>query len=440
MSAAAGWRVYTQGAVLRMALLGFSSGLPPLLVAGTLAFRLREAGVELATIGFLSWASIAFAVKWAWAPLVDRLPMPWLSRRLGQRRAWLLAAQIAVAAGLAAMALLDARAQLTVLIACAVLTDFAAATQDIALDAYRIESAALELQSALAAAYQTGYRTAMIWAGAGALWIAARAAGDAAGYQPGAWTVAYLAMAASMAVGLATVLAAPSPSAPASTPPGPAQGLWRWLAGAVVGPFLDFFRRYRWQAALLLALVSCYRLADIVMGTMANPFYHDAGFSKDEVAAVSKVYGVAMSLAGALAGGVLVLRLGVLRVMFGAAALSSASILVFALLATRGHDLPLLVAAISADNFVGGVAGSAFIAFLSGLTNLRYTATQYALLSSLMQLLPKLAAGFSGVAVERLGYPTFFVVSALLGLPALALILLAWRRGTEGPASPRSPP
>jgi PAT family beta-lactamase induction signal transducer AmpG len=416
-----------------MVLLGFSSGLPLLLVYGTLSFRLREAGVDLATIGFLSWVALAYGFKWAWAPLVDRMPIPWLSRRLGRRRAWLLSAQLAVVAGLVAMALIDPQLHLAWLTASALLTAFASATQDIALDAYRIESAPVDHQAALAAAYQTGYRLAMIWAGAGALWIAALASGGDADYRHDSWSAAYLAMAASMAIGLAATVLAPEADAgpaPSSAPSSSARhGLAAWLSSAVIGPFADFLQRYRWHAVLVLALISTYRIPDIVMGVMANPFYHDMGFSKDEVAAVSKVYGVVMTLAGAFAGGALAPRIGIQRVLFGAAAAASASIMMFAWLATRGHDLPLLVAAVSADNFVAGVAGSVFIAYLSGLTNVRYSATQYALFSSLMLLLPKFVAGFSGVAVERFGYSGFFVGAALLGLPVLLLVWLTGRYG-----------
>ena len=235
-------------------------------------------------------------------------------------------------------------------------------------------------------------------------------------------------MAASMVVGFAGTALAPE-AGPVAVPRPARQSLAAWLWSVVVMPFVDFFLRYRWRALLMLALISTYRIPDIVMGVMANPFYHDMGFSKDEVAAVSKVYGVVMTLAGAFAGGALAPRIGIPRVLFGAAAAASASILLFAWLATRGHDLPVLVAAVSADNFVAGVAGSVFIAYLSGLTNLRYSATQYATLSSLMLLLPKGLAGFSGLAVESFGYPAFFVGAALLGLPVLLLVWLTGRYG-----------
>jgi PAT family beta-lactamase induction signal transducer AmpG len=382
---------------------------------------------------------MAYAFKWAWAPLVDRLPLPWLTARLGRRRGWLLASQLAVAAGLVGMALTDPALHLRTIVLFALLTAFASATQDIALDAYRIESAAVEKQAALAAAYQTGYRLAMIWAGAGALAIAARFDPNEAEYHFAPWTAAYLAMAASMAIGIAATLLAPEPagSAPPALPRGGSalQRLAAWLHGAVVSPFADFIRRYRWHAALLLLLVATYRMSDVVMGVMANPFYRDMGFSKDEVAAVSKVYGVAMTLAGAFIGGVLSLRFGVLRTLFAGAVLSAATNLLFAWLAVRGHDLTFLVFAVSADNLSAGIASSAFVGYLSGLTNVAYSATQYALFSSVMLLLPKYIAGWSGWAVDQFGYVHFFVGTALLGLPVLLLVWLAARAQRAAPGS-----
>lgn len=446
-------RVYAEPPVARMLLLGFSAGLPLLLVFGTLSFWLREAGIDRTTIGFLSWVALAYAFKWAWAPLVDRLPLPWLTRRLGRRRSWLLAAQCAVAAGLVGMALTDPQAQLGALAAFALLTAFASATQDIALDAYRIESAPVDRQAALAAAYQTGYRIAMIWAGAGVLWIAARFDPSEATYEHAPWTIAYLAMAASMAVGMLTVLFAPEPQPRAPLAPTREESAFAarlaridalpprlgrllvWLHGAAISPFVDFIVRYRWHALLLLALIATYRVSDVVMGVMANPFYRDMGFSKDEVAAVSKVYGVAMTLLGAFVGGVLALRIGVLSTLFAGALLSAATNLLFAWLATRGHDLGFLIFAVSADNLSAGIASSAFVAYLSGLTNVAYSATQYALFSSVMLLLPKFLAGFSGWAVDRFGYEAFFVGTAALGVPVLLLVWLAARARAQGSPS-----
>ena len=426
------WRVYTEPATLRMLLLGFSAGLPLLLVFGTLSFWLREAGIDRTTIGYLSWVGLAYGFKWVWAPLVDRLPIPLLTRLLGRRRSWLLLSQTLIISGLVGMALTDPSVALEPVVWCALAVAFGSATQDIALDAYRIESADIQRQAALAAAYQTGYRMAMIWAGAGALWIAARAevvaaGASAVGYQHAAWETAYLMMAASMLLGVATVLLSPEPAARVLTP---SRNAAEWLKSALVEPFADFLRRYGKQAALILALIAIYRISDVVMGIMANPFYVDMGYSKDEVAAVTKIYGVIMTLAGAFVGGALAMRFGVMRVLMLGAVLSAASNLLFAWLVSVGHNVNALIFVISADNLSSGIASAAFIAYLSSLTNVNYSATQYALFSSMMLLLPKFLAGYSGKYVDAFGYANFFTATALLGLPVLLLVWLASRLKT----------
>jgi PAT family beta-lactamase induction signal transducer AmpG len=408
-----------------MLLLGFSAGLPLLLVLGTLSFRLREAGIDRSTIGHLSWVGLAYGVKWMWAPLVDRLPIPWLTARLGRRRSWLLFSQAVIMAGLVGMALNDPSQLLGPLVACALAVAFASATQDIALDAYRIESAEVNAQAALAATYQTGYRLAMIWAGAGVLWIAARAQGaETAGYVQAAWQTAYLVMALSLLPGMLMVLNSPEP---VPAPMKPARNATEWLQGAVIDPFADFWRRYRWQAVLVLSLIAVYRISDVVMGIMANPFYVDMGYTKDEVAAVTKVYGVVMTLVGAFVGGVLSARWGVMRILMLGAVLSAASNVLFAWLSGVGHDVTALIWVVSADNLASGIASAAFVAYLSSLTNISYSATQYALLSSMMLLLPKFIAGFSGDFVNAHGYATFFQATAWMGLPVLILVALASR-------------
>ena len=411
-----------------MLTLGFSAGLPLLLVLGTLSFWLREAGLDRTTIGYLSWVGLAYAFKWLWSPLVDRMPLPLLTRWLGRRRSWLLLSQGMVMAGLVGMAFNDPKLALAPIVWCALAVAFGSATQDIALDAFRIESADVQHQAALAATYQTGYRLAMIWAGAGVLWVAARAeVAGVSGYQPGAWKVAYLVMAASMLVGTITVLLSREP-APRTF--APAKNALDWLHGALVEPFADFLGRYRWQAVLILGLISIYRISDVVMGIMANPFYVDMGYTKDEVAAITKVFGVLMTLLGAFVGGVLAMRLGVMRVLMLGAVLSAATNVLFAWLGTRGHDLTGLIFVISADNMAGGIASAAFIAYLSSLTNVQYSATQYALFSSMMLLAPKWIAGFSGRFVDANGYTEFFLGTALLGLPVLILVALVSRMKT----------
>jgi PAT family beta-lactamase induction signal transducer AmpG len=362
------------------------------------------------------------------------MPIPLLTRLLGRRRSWLLLAQSVIVAALVVMAMTDPKQALSPVVWCALALAFASATQDIALDAFRIESAPADKQAALAATYQTGYRLAMIWAGAGALWIAARAevpadlvngaVASAAPYQSAAWQTAYLVMAASMLPGILTVLLSPEPVGRAMAP---AKNAAEWLRSAMVEPFSEFIGRYRWHAVLILALIATYRISDVVMGIMANPFYVDMGFTKDEVAAVTKVFGVVMTLVGAFVGGVMALRLGVMRVLMLGAALSAGTNLLFAWLASQGHNLEALILVVSADNLASGIASAGFIAYLSSLTNINYSATQYALFSSMMLLLPKFVAGFSGEYVDHFGYSSFFTATAMLGAPVLGLVWLTSR-------------
>jgi len=424
--------VYADRRVLALLLLGFSAGLPFLLIFATLSAWLREAGVSATTIGFFSWAGIMFSVKVVWAPVVDRLRLPGLTRRLGRRRAWMLVGQAGVAAGLLAIAASDPAQDVGRLAVCALVIAFFSATQDVAIDAFRIEAAAPEVQGAMAAAYVLGYRVALLTGGAGALYIA----------EFGSWPAAYTSMAALMGVGMATVLAVREPVGEAQRAPAPdrlpaaLQGrnmprrLARavaWFHGAVVCPFLEFFGRYGRTALLVLAFIGVYRLSDITMGVMANPFYIDLGFTKAEIASITKIVGFAMSVGGAGLGGLLVARYGVHRPLVLGALLVSATNLLFAGMAAHGADLRLLALTISADNLAGGLAGAVFIAYLSSLTATAYTATQYALFSSLMTLPGKLLGGFSGVVVDGLGYVAFFLGAAAVGVPAVLLALRAER-------------
>lgn len=433
---------YTQWRTLRMLGLGFSAGLPLLLVFGTLSFWLREAGINRTTIGFLSWIGLMYAFKWVWAPFVDRVPIPLLSKVLGRRKAWLLLAQMIVVLGLLGMTMSDPSNNLSLVVWSALMVAFGSATQDIALDAFRIESAQAQEQGALAAAYQTGYRLAMIWAGAGALWLAARAQGELLGYDASAWQVAYLVMAISMIPGMLIVLI--SKEAPLEYVPAPSKHLSVRFKELFLQPFVEFIHRFGWYAVLILALVAVYRISDVVMGIMANPFYVDMGYTKDEVAATSKIFGVIMTLVGAFVGGALTLRFGILRILMLGAFLSAASNLLFAWLATQGHDLYGLIFVISADNLSSGIASAAFIAYISSLTNVQYSATQYALFSSMMLIIPKWLAGFSGVFVDQFGYETFFIFTSIIGLPVFVLIYFVQRHtpqpNTEKEASYKTNP
>ena len=415
------WGVYLKPVSLRMFFLGFSAGLPLLLVLGTLSFWLREASIDLKTIGFFSWIGLVYALKWLWAPLVDHMTLPGFHRRLGQRRGWLLLAQLGVIAALLGMAFTNPAEHLTGTLFFALMVAFCSATQDIALDAYRIESSKSEWQGVLSAMYQAGYRLAMIWAGAGALALASMGTDTTlVGYAYGAWRFAYLVMAASMGVGVVTVLISPEPS-PVKRPKVVGGFLERIKVG-FVEPIVDYFKRYQRMAWVILLLVAAYRISDVVMGVMANPFYHDMGFTKSEVALVTKVFGVLMTLLGAFVGGMVTMKLGVLKTLFLGGVLSAATNVLFSLLAQVGHSVGFLVLTVSADNLASGIASAAFVAYLSSLTNRMFSATQYALLSSLMVLLPKSLAGFSGVLVEATSFSTFFLLTALMGIPVLLLI------------------
>ncbi len=436
------FRIYTHPRVLGMLSLGFSAGLPLLLILGTLSFWLREAGIDRSTIGHLSWVGLAYGFKWVWSPLVDRLSLPILTSLLGRRRAWLLLSQIIISISLIGMASTDPAENLTSIVFFSLAVAFASATQDIALDAYRIEAVAPKLQGAMAATYQAGYRLAMILASAGVLWIAAAMDSSEAVYNYAPWRSAYLAMAACMAVGIITTLIIREPEVPISYLVSENEDHARkaiahwglnvqltqilaWLYGAMVAPFRDFIVRHGQRALLILALIATYRISDIVMGVMSNSFYVDMAYTKEEIAAVSKFYGVIMTILGATIGGVLTAKIGIMRTLFLGAVLSAGTNLLFIWLAGRGHDIAGLIFTISSDNLSAGIASSAFIAYLSGLTNSAYSATQYALFSSMMLLLPKFVAGFSGDFVDAYGYASFFTCTTLLGLPVLILIWLA---------------
>jgi len=423
-----------------MLFLGFSAGLPFLLVFSTLNARLADVGVETATIGFFSWLGITYSIKVFWAPVVDRLKLPVLNRLFGKRRSWILLAQAGIATGLYLMAAVDPLSAPETLALCGLLVAFSSATQDVAIDAYRIEIAEERLQAALAATYIFGYRLALLVAGAGALYLA----------EFWSWQVSYQVMAALVGVGVLTVLVAREPEVNhfaaaediadkvreeaarrGHLPPRLAK-LAGWFYAAVAGPFVDFFRRYKELAIVILVLVAVYRISDIAMGVMANPFYLDfMGFSKTQVADVTKVFGFFMTILGSMVGGVLVVRYGVRRILLAGAILTAATNLLFVVLAQYPPDIKLLALVVSADNLSGGIANVALIAWLSSMTSASFTATQYALFSSLMTLPGKFLGGFSGIVVADFGYAQFFLVAGVMGLPAILLVLYIMRHGAR---------
>lgn len=419
-----------------MMFLGFSAGLPYLLVFSTLTVWLTEAGVTRTTIGFFSWIGITYSIKVIWAPVVDQVKLPILNKLLGQRRSWMFLAQIGVASGLLLMAGTDPLSNLSVLVLAGLLVAFSSATQDISIDAFRIESAVEQIQAALSAAYVFGYRVALLIAGAGALYIA----------QYSSWQTCYFVMAALMSVGAITVLWVREPERLRPCDDGQfEQRVEKYLASgaglpsrishvlghaakAVMGPFVDFFRRHGLYAFVILLFISVYKISDITMGVMANPFYLDIGFSKQDIADITKIFGFFMVIAGSALGGVFVARWGCGPILVLGAIMVASTNLMFAYLATLATPTVIqLAVVVSADNLISGLASVAFIAYLSGLTSSTYTATQYALFSSLMTLPGKFIGGFSGAVVDQVGYAWFFINSSLIGIPAIVLAVgLVW--------------
>lgn len=508
-SQALGIRDAPKPKIAALLLLGFSAGLPYLLIFSTLSIWLREAGVERATVTYFAWAALGYSFKFIWAPLVDKLPLPILSRRLGQRRAWLLVAQCAVIGAIVLMAFSDpASAQgLQVMAIAAVALGFSSATQDIVVDAYRIEIAegSESVLGVLSGAYMVGYRCALVVAGAVALYLATTFGTTAEHYVHDAWKWTYLCMAASMLVGVATTLIVTEPvrggsprhfhgtsdyarfvllfaltagtfiaAFAASSNTLAAVVVWLsdtasvngtlagFLAEAMrlgaalalalgvavltvsagvvrhemlhdtfIAPVANFFERYRRIAVPILLLVGFYRISDIVLGAVANVFYVDMGYTKNEIATASKLFGIAATILGSVLGGYLALKLRVIRVLLLGGVLAMGTNLLFIALAASPGDLQLLYIVVAVDNLSAGLATAAFIAYLSSLTSLSFTATQYAIFSSVMTLFPKLLSGYSGQIVDALGYPLFFAITAVIGIPVLLLICWLMRYMVE---------
>lgn len=399
---------FAQPAALTMFFFGFTSGLPFLLVGGTLSAWLKESGVSLEDIGLMSLAGLAYSFKFLWSPAVDRIRLPLLGKLLGQRRSWLLIAQIVLALSLLLMSQLTPQGPLLFFVGAIVIASFAGATQDVVVDAYRIEIAPEEVQGALAATYTLGYRIALLGSGAFALFLA--------DHLP--WATVYQLMAlAVVAVMLATLLAREPAHAEVR-----ASTVAQAIEDSMIGPFRDFFRRYAgWLGIGLLVFIGLFKISDQMLGVMALPFYLDSGFTKTEIGAISKLFGVWIGIAGAFLGGAVVVRLGVQKTLLIAMILGAASNLLYLLLAVNHGNLFLFTAVIGGENLSGGFLGTAAVAWLSSLVNREYTATQYALFSSLVTLPGKLIGGVSGFMVAGMGYEGFFIFSTVAILPALAL-------------------
>lgn len=495
---------YTERSVWVMLFLGFSAGIPILLIFGTLSLWLREAGVSRSTATFFSWAIIGYSFKFVWAPLVDRLPIPLLTSLLGRRRSWILFSQLAVIASIVLMANINPETNLTAMALAAVCLGFASATQDIVIDAYRIEAAPARLQAMLSTTYISGYRIGMIMAGAVALSLAETFGSSMENYSYSAWQQTYFVMAAAMIVGIITTLVIREPERQIQDSPYPnrdylsfvavfavavaafilviwyspsvpvifeggTQALLKFLYSTVVlalaaaiaygvakacsraglinqamvdegyrKPILDFFERYGRLAIWILLLILLYRISDIVLGVIALVFYQDMGYSKTEIGALSKAFGLIVSIVGSFLSGIIALRIGVIRTLYAAAILVVVTNLLFCWLTFVGQNhtdiafsLPLigslsfpleLALVITLDNSVQGFSTVAFIAWMSSLTNVSFTATQYAIFSSIMTLFPKIIGGYSGTYVDAFGYTNFFIMASALGIPVIFLI------------------
>ena len=488
--------------VITMLFLGFSAGLPYMLIFSSLSLWLGEAGVSRDVITYFSWAALGYSFKFVWAPIIDKLPLPWLKNKLGQRRSWLLLAQLAVISAILWMALTNPAEQsgnLTIMAIAAVFLGFSSATQDIVIDAYRIESAESDLQAMMSSAYTMGYRIGMWIATAGVLLLATYLGSSKGNYLYQAWQWTYFLMAGLMSIGVATTLIISEPTTQrhngsvrtaedylrflllfvlsvasfitiyyfsadiSTTVKNSLTELLsnKHLAGFIVestrllialfaswitaltlvrtkianrtmldetyiNPIKDFFQRYGITLAwMLLALIGLYRISDIVLGVIANVFYQDMGFTKPEIATAVKTFGIAMTIVGSVIGGIMSMRYGVMRILFLGALLSALTNLLFMLLASNGHDIVMLYIVIAADNLSAGIATAAFIAFLSSLTNISFTAMQYAIFSSLMTLIPKVFGGYSGSIASDIGYSNFFMSTAIMGIPVLLLIIVA---------------
>lgn len=411
--------------ILLMLALGFSSGLPLLLVLGTFSTRLAYSDVDIKSIGLFSYLALPYTLKFLWAPLIDRFDVPVLSRALGRRRAWMIATQCAVAIALTLMAFADPGTSLALLGLGAFLVAICAATQDVVIDGWRIDAAGTDLQGVMAATSNLGYRLALMSAGAGALFIA-----SAYG-----WSVAYLSMAALMGVGMFAALFAPAYDR-ASSERAPAAPKPAWtLRSAILEPLAELHARLGHSLWAILVLVAFYRMPDFISGVMASPLYKTVGFSLVDIGFVSKLYGIWVGIAGAFVGGWAMTRFGLFPTLVVGAFLGAASNLSFSWLSFGGPEVWRLTAAISIDNFCGSFAGMALIAYMSSLTAPGLAATQYALFSSLYALPGKFVAGTSGYIVAAFGYPVFFALTAAVGIPVVILCIFVGRAGERDAAA-----
>jgi MFS transporter, PAT family, beta-lactamase induction signal transducer AmpG len=402
-------RLYADRRMVAILAMGFSSGLPLALTGATLSIWLKEDGISLTAIGLFAQVGLAYNLKFLWAPVMDRVPLPFFTAWLGRRRSWAVFIQILLALSIMALAQADPAVDAARTALVAVVVAFFSASQDIVIDAFRVELLADREQGAGAAATQVGYRIGMLASGAGALYLA-----NAFG-----WRGAYMVMACLVVVGMIAVLLTREPQT--------ARPLREnWLRAAVVDPFADFMTRNDWLVILLFVVL--FKTGDAVAGWMAGPFYISLGFSKVEIASVSKVFGLIASMAGVILGGGLVLRIGIMRALLIGGVLQALSNLAYIAQLWAGHDIGMLAVTIATENVTGGIGSAAFVAYLSRLCNPAFTATQYALLSALAAVSRTFIASGGGWMADRLGWSWFFSASTLLCVPGLLLLLYLMRR------------
>ncbi len=419
-----GWlsalKVYGDRRVLAILFLGFSSGLPLLLTFSTLSIWLAEEGISKGSIGLFALLATPYSLKFLWAPFMDHMPLPFLTRWLGRRRAWVIVSQLALIVGIVGLGSNDPVTETWAMAGWAVFVAFASASQDVVIDAYRVEILEERQYGAGSAMIVAGYRIGMLASGAGALYLA----------EAVSWFWVYVAMAGLMGVGILTILLNPEPGRAVSIGTTPERrNAISVIREAVFEPFAEFIARGGWQPAMLiLAFVVFYKFGDSLAGVMANPFYVEIGFSKSEIASVSKIFGLAATLAGGFIGGLLVARRGIMESLLWCGLLQMFSNLMFAIQAMVGHDITMLAVTIGVENVAGGMGTAAFVAYLSALCNIAYTATQYALLSSLMAVARTFLSSPAGFLAEGTSWVTFFLITTVAALPGLFLLWWLMRR------------
>lgn len=424
--------VYRRPLLIAIFVLGFSSGLPLALTGATLSIWLTEAGVSRTVIGAFALVGTAYALKFLWAPLIDRLPVPWLTRRLGRRRGWIVATHLACLAAIVGLGFAEPAVDPWLTAVLAAVVAFTSASQDIVIDAYRVEVLEEHEYGAGAAMVVFGFRVGMLVSGAGALYLASVLD----------WATVYAIMGSLLLIGVATALLCPEP--PSAEAEAEAEGErlagrvlggavpdWArraaaWVSSAVVAPFADFMTRPGWLA--ILGFIMLYKFGDALLAVMANPFYVDMGFSLVDIANVTKLFGFGATLAGIFLGGLLVARFGIVPSLLFCGVLQLFSNLAFVPLAMAGPDLALLAFVVGFENLAGGMGTAAFVAYLSSLCNVAYTATQYALLSSFMAVARTFLSAPGGWLADQVDWVAFFLMTGVAAVPGLILLVWMTRR------------